>query len=345
MQIKKPRYRKKAIGINSHHRQSYEPEILNDGKDSPTLKGLVDALYPSIPNACGFKYVDIHTTPNYQPEDDINVQSTAEVETSTRVPKSIPEIISEVDSESELQDILCSFSVDEAHALESGTTGQNDNQEWKSQRVGRITASVSHSVMTKVNTLKKSNDMTNDACKSLLDSICSLKSDSKAVPALLYGTQMEDEARKAYTQEINLKHKSVQVKQNGLFIKQDKAYTAASPDGLVDCTCCGEGLLEIKCPFSIANSPPNQSNLPYLKANKQGQVNLSKSHQYYSQVQHQMGVTRRKWCDFFVYSKHGHYLERIKFDLERWRALKSAAEYFFRKHITPYLLNNKDRVT
>ena len=41
-------------------------------------------------------------------------------------------------------------------------------------------------------------------------------------------------------------------------------HLAASPDLLIECTCCGEGLLEIKCPYSIANECPTIENLPYL---------------------------------------------------------------------------------
>ena len=150
----------------------------------------MDALYPSIPNACGFQYVDLDPNANHSPEDDINVLSKIDIETTTCLPKSIPEIVSEVDTEGELLSILNSFS-----ALESETTGQNANQTWKTQRTDRITASVSHSVMTKVNTLLSNNDMTNNNCKSLLDSLCSLKSDIRTIPALFYGAQMEDEAR------------------------------------------------------------------------------------------------------------------------------------------------------
>ena len=242
MQIKKPRYREKAREINSHHRQSYEPEISNDDKDSFTIKPLLDALYPSIPNVCGFQYVDLNPTANYSPDDDINVESKIEIET-TCLPKSIPEIVSEVDTESELLSILNSFSADEVHALENETIGQNNNQTWKSQRVDRITASVSHSVMTIVNTLLSNNDMTNNNCKSLLESLCSLKSDSRTIPALLYGAQMEDEARDVYTQQIKQKHKNVKVKQNGLFVKPDKAYIAAGTDPLVDCIVVGKDFL------------------------------------------------------------------------------------------------------
>lgn len=266
MQLRKPKHKKKTRGttINSLERQCYQPEILN-GEKNITLNSLLDALYPSIPNACGFQYANLHATANYLPNDDINVESTIEIETSASVPKCIPEIVSKVDTGSQLLDILSSFSADEAFALESHTLGQNDNENWKSQRVGRITASVSHSVMTKVNTLQQSDDKTNNKCSSLLNCLCSLKSD-KPIPALLYGNQMEDEARQSYTKEAKrLKHQNIQVSTSGLTVIPGKAYIGASPDGLVKCDCCGKGLLEIKCPFSIADSAPNERNLKYLR--------------------------------------------------------------------------------
>jgi len=29
---------------------------------------------------------------------------------------------------------------------------------------------------------------------------------------------------------------------------------AVSPDGMIDCSCCGKGVFEIKCPFSHQNA-------------------------------------------------------------------------------------------
>ncbi len=106
-----------------------------------------------------------------------------------------------------------------------------------------------------------------------------------------------------------------------LCFKQKKTYIAASPDGLVTCECCGNGILEIKCPISVAHLNPSESNLPYLKRAENSDVKLNRNHPYYSQVQHQMGVTGRYWCDFFIYSRHGHYLERILFDPSHWSEL------------------------
>ena len=61
----------------------------------------------------------------------------------------------------------------------------------------------------------------------------------------------------------------------------------ASPDGLVSCTCCGNGILEIKCPYSVRNSLP--TDVSYITKTNVG-YNLSKKHDYFYQVQGQMGV-------------------------------------------------------
>ena len=78
---------------------------------------------------------------------------------------------------------------------------------------------------------------------------------------------------------------------------------------------CGLGLVEIKCPLNIAHDKPDDTNLEYLCAREDG-VRLKPTHPYYTQVQCQMAVCGREWSDFFVYTKHGHHLERIVFNVE-----------------------------
>ena len=47
-----------------------------------------------------------------------------------------------------------------------------------------------------------------------------------------------------------------------------------------------------------------------------GDIQLATSHDYYFQVQGQLGVTGRKWGDFFVYTQKGFHLERIPINKE-----------------------------
>ena len=45
-------------------------------------------------------------------------------------------------------------------------------------------------------------------------------------------------------------HIDFEITKSGLIIDPIYPFMGASPDGLVSCTCCGHGVLEVKCPFS-----------------------------------------------------------------------------------------------
>ena len=42
-------------------------------------------------------------------------------------------------------------------------------------------------------------------------------------------------------------------------------------------------------------------------------------HQYYSQIQGQLAITQRLWCDFIRYTPKGISVERIDFDSDYWK--------------------------
>ena len=42
----------------------------------------------------------------------------------------------------------------------------------------------------------------------------------------------------------------------GLFVDTSQPYIGATPDGTVTCTCCGKGLLEVKCPHCAKDGLP-----------------------------------------------------------------------------------------
>jgi len=95
--------------------------------------------------------------------------------------------------------------------------------------------------------------------------------------AMQRGKQLEDEARKLYEM---LTEK--EVKQVGFCLNKNPLY-GASPDGLIG----EEGLLEIKCPII-------STHVGYLLEN-----NLPND--YLQQIQGQLLVTGREWCDFMSY--------------------------------------------
>ena len=59
-------------------------------------------------------------------------------------------------------------------------------------------------------------------------------------------------ARDKHVSMTSVAHKNFEVEESGLFISTDYPFIGASPDGLVTCDCCSDGVCEIKvCHFII----------------------------------------------------------------------------------------------
>lgn len=193
------------------------------------------------------------------------------------------------------------------------TRGQDDNKNWQLYRHGRITGSNAHAVLTRGRKIA--------AAATEGEAVTNVSNLVHRILALKYGREMKGEARTAYVKAQRSTHRKLVVTEGGLFLHHEHMYVGASPDGLVQCNCCGKGALEIKCPFSISHTAPSHKNVGFLEMKEEGTVCVKKSHQYFSQVQFQMGVMERTWCDFFVYTRHGHLCVRVMFDTERWNEL------------------------
>lgn len=119
------------------------------------------------------------------------------------------------------------------------------------------------------------------------------------------GNELETLARHIYELE-----KGVDIEQV-TFIEQDE-YVGCSPDGLVN-----DGLIEIKCPNDVE----------YLKYLLNGENQIDTK--YIWQVQMQMLITQRQWCDLIIYNpnfKNPMLIFRILPDQEKFEALKKGFE-------------------
>lgn len=119
---------------------------------------------------------------------------------------------------------------------------------------------------------------------------------------MLRGQEFEDKAREIYTFETGN-----DVKQVG-FVEISK-YIGCSPDGLIG----DDGLLEIK----------NPNDKRFIELIVEDKIDKA----YLAQMQMQMFVTRRKWCDFFAFNPNFEtpfYLKRIMADEELLKALDAA---------------------
>ena len=87
----------------------------------------------------------------------------------------------------------------------------------------------------------------------------------------------------------------------GLHIDAHFPALGASPDALVNCDCPGTEVLEIKYPEKYMNGLFNWQNDKKFPVTETYEI--KRNHPYFHQMQMQMLLTKRSYCDFFVWSK------------------------------------------
>lgn len=183
------------------------------------------------------------------------------------------------------------------------------NDEWFTDRIGKVTASRMSDLMARSvkdgSPLKAAKDYLNDLVAERLTG------KPKTIPttfAMERGTLLEAEAVAVYSQMAK-----VFVEDTGFIQHPDIPSVGASPDGLIG----DDGLLEIKCPESITK------HVAYLRDGAHVE-------EYGWQVQCQLWVTGRSWCDLVSY--HPDFPEglrlavrRVEPDAEAIEQMKAAA--------------------
>ena len=207
-----------------------------------------------------------------------------------------------------------SCSKEKCSEIEKMTRGQNKNESWMEARMGRITSSVFGQVLKKKDSTSPESTLRTVLGYSSFDNI-----------STKWGRQHEPAARRIYLKSQLKDHPGLTVTQCGLLVNPDFPYLGSSPDGLVSCPCekCKgnpEGVLEVKCPYksrfmSVSEASTDPKFFCYLD---NGVVKLKQNHNYYFQVQGQMAISNRKWCDFFVWTLRGYTVERISFNEKFW---------------------------
>jgi len=154
------------------------------------------------------------------------------------------------------------------------------------------------------------------------------------------GKDQEDTVLEAYVKHQNSSgHPGLYACKSGFVISEMHPFLGTSPDGCVHDPSCSDpfGLVEIKCPFSHRDATPkmacsSKNFCSYLEKTTDGDVvKLKETHAYYCQIQGQMAITQRKWCDFVIYTLKGISVERIYFN-----------EHFWDKELLPKLIEFYD---
>ena len=153
----------------------------------------------------------------------------------------------------------------------------------------------------------------------------------RGLPALKYGCRMEGIAADKYKNVlVELGHKYVQERKCGPFISGSVPFIVALPDRIVSCVCCGERVLEIKCPLKSAHTHPTEGTVDCLQY-VDDILKLTTNHNYYTQIEGQMALTNIKRAYFYVFSVHGYsnHLQELVFDEAYWKEVSSNLSIFF----------------
>ena len=201
--------------------------------------------------------------------------------------------------------------------IEQATRDQSQSPLWHSVRRYRITASQFGAIRRRLPTTSP---------HSLVLQIITPRNFSN--PSTEWGKQHEEVALKLYCEEQHrCGHTDLFYSKSGFVISSSHPFLGASPDAVVFDPLSEKqfGLAEVKCPYSCRNITTIEaaeestfcSSLIEDSAGKQN-LQLKRTHPYYSQVQGQMAITERSWCDFIIYTEKNISIERIPFDEAFW---------------------------
>lgn len=160
---------------------------------------------------------------------------------------------------------------------------------WLNLRAGRFTATDAPELMPDKRTGKAKKGLETLTFKKAAYWLTGYLPENFVTPAMEWGHQQEPNARACYSEITGNKVQEVG------FLEQDD-YTGCSPDGLVG----KEGLLEIKC--------KQDYNHLYAVCNEW----IDPEHEL--QMQYQMLISGRKWCDYVLYNplfKNPIYIKRV----------------------------------
>ena len=77
---------------------------------------------------------------------------------------------------------------------------------------------------------------------------------------LKHGRSTEIYAKEKYLSLMKKVHKKLKSNESGLVVMKTKTFIAASPDLEISCESCGQGLVEIKCLYSIKDTCSDAEN-------------------------------------------------------------------------------------
>ena len=156
-------------------------------------------------------------------------------------------------------------------------TADQRTADWYAARIGKATASRFRDATAYLRSGDPAQAQRDYRTELVVERLTQQPVQRYATAAMQWGTEQEAAARAAYERVTG-----ISVEETG-FVCHDTLLTGCSPDGLVD----WDGLVEIKCPYNSAN---------HIETLLRGMPD-----EHRAQVQGQMWITGRQWCDFVSY--------------------------------------------
>ncbi|XP_058838820.1 uncharacterized protein LOC131694265 [Topomyia yanbarensis] len=182
--------------------------------------------------------------------------------------------------------------------VERDTRAQSSCDLWSLMRIGRVTASMLKNVLsTKIE----------NPSISLLNAICYPDKSYFSTQATRYGKKMEKTALRQVADILVKSHVKATVGETGLIIHKQFPELAASPDGILNCECCGRVPIEVKCPFNFKEEDNVMLRLSKCKpaciAKTNAGFEMVQNHKYFAQVQMQIALTEAHYGYFYIWTK------------------------------------------
>ena len=198
------------------------------------------------------------------------------------------------------------------------TTMEQGSPEWLQIRLGKVTASKMSDVLSKGRGTAPSKTAETYMMELIAEKLTGQSKLFFENDAMRWGTETEPQARAMYS--INNDFVSVE---EVAFVEHNE-FIGISPDGLVG----DDGLLEIKCPASVTQIKRALSD--------------DYAVDYYEQIQCQLWVTERKWCDFVSFDPRldcaaGYLQQRVMRD-EKFIADMQVKTYTFVERMNELIL-------
>lgn len=173
----------------------------------------------------------------------------------------------------------------------------NSNPDWLAVRSGKFTGSDFYIMLKNGETKRKM--ILEKATEQILGHPCD--KDRFLSRDMIRGIELEPVARQKYMEQTQ-----TVVKEVG-FVEKDK-YSGCSPDGLVG----EDGLIEIKCPRDTV----------FVEQFVSRKIKLD----YFIQIQYNLYITGRQWCDYIAYNENfpSLFIQRYERDEETINNIKEA---------------------